>query len=188
MKSTHLALVLLSVGIIIGASFYSIATSLDPPPLIINSQQLSSATGMSWVLTSTSKINKIMNVSIGKGGFNSGIQGNFELKNNISTTLSVNVIRFANSSNANDTYINLTNSFSEGFNSHFPRNSTLSDGTIYKLIIQPSNISNGAGSTLNYTTLVAVHKSLLLVIMESGIFFSGSFTLRILNWELKTSK
>ena len=172
MKPMYVVLVLLSVGIVMGASYYAIATSLNTPPLI-NSQQLSSATNMSWGLTSTSKINKIMNVSIREGGFNSGIQGNFELKNNTSTTLSVNVISFANSTDANNTYINLTNSLFKGFSSHFPYNSTVSDGTIYDLMVQPPNVSHGVGSTINYTSLVAVHKNLFVWIMESGMFFSG---------------
>jgi hypothetical protein len=186
MKSTHLALVLLSVGIVMGASYYSIATSPGPPPLI-NSPQLSSVTNMSWVLTSTSKINKIMNVSIREGGFNSGIQGNFELKNNTSTTLSVNVIRYENPTDANKTYINLTNSLFKGFSSNFPYNSTVSNGIIYDLLIQPKNVSDGTGSTINYTTLIAVHKNLFVAIMESGISFPPASSIGILNWEVNAN-
>ncbi len=187
MKPMYVALILLSVGIVIEASYYAIAIPPTPPTLI-NSQQLSSATNMTWELASTSKINKIMNVSIREGDFNSGIQGNFELKNNTSTTLSVNVISFANSTDANNTYINLTNSFFEGFSSHFPYNSTVSNGTIYDLMVQPPNVSHGVGSTINYTALVAVHKNLFVWIMESGMFFSGSKAVRVLNWEVNANR
>ena len=184
MKPSYVALVLLSVGIVMGASYYAIATSLDTPSLI-NSQKLSSATNMSWELTSTSKINKIMNVSIREGGFNSGIQGNFELKNNTSTTLSVNVISFANSTDANNTYINLTNSYI-GFSSHFPYNSTVSNGTIYHLMTTHRNVSHGIG--WNFTTLVAVYKNIFVYITETGIFLHGSTTLEILNWEVNANR
>lgn len=187
MRKTQVALVLLFAGIIVGSYYYVIATSPDTPP-IINSHQLSSATNMSWDLTSTSKISKITNLTVGKRGFSSGIQRNFELGNNTSTTLSVNVIYFGDSTDANNTYINLTNSFFEGFSSNFPHNSTISNGSIHDIIVQPSNFSNGIGRTINYTTLVAVHKNILVEVMESVIFLSGSCTLRILNWELKASQ
>ena len=186
MKPMYVVLVLLSVGIVMGASYYAFGTSLNTPPLI-NSQQLSSATNMSWELTSTSKINKIMNVSIGEKGLNSGIQGNFELKNNTSTTLSVNIISFVNSTDANNTYINLTNSLFKGFSSHFPYNSTVSDGTIYDLLIQPKNVSDGVGKTINYTTLIAVHKNFFVAIMESGMYFPPASSVRILNWEINAN-
>jgi|YelNatPaOPRAMG01_1025707.scaffolds.fasta_scaffold180304_1 hypothetical protein len=76
MRKTQVALVLLFADIIVGSYYYVIATSPDTHP-IINSHQLSSATNMSWDLTSTSKISKITNLTVGKGGFSSGIQRNF---------------------------------------------------------------------------------------------------------------
>lgn len=188
MKRITILSVLLSVGIIIVAS-YSLILLPQKPAHMIDSQQLTSLTDLNWTHPfPDSKISKIMNHSVGEGGFISGIQGNFKLENNISTTLSVNLIYFQNSTDANDTYINLTNSFFESFSSHFPHNSTVSNGTIYDLMFQPSNVSSGTGSTINFTTLVAVHKNIFVEITESGISFPGSMALRILNWELKASQ
>ncbi len=187
MRITKTVMALLFAGIVLGASYYVIARPSDLPPLI-NAQQLSSITNMNWDLSSTSKISKVMNISASEGGFNPGVQGNFKLEKNTSTTLSVNVIYFRNSTDANNTYINLTNSFFEGYSSHFPLNTTVSNGTVYDIMFQPENASNGTGSTINFTTLVAVHKYIFVEIMESGIFFSGSMAFSILNWELKASQ
>ena len=100
----------------------------------------------------------------------------------------MNVIRYVNSTGANNTCINLTNSMFEEFGSNFPNNSVVSNRTIYHLMFQSPYVRNGTVRTINFTTLEVIHKNIFVVIMESGIFSSGALVLGILNWEVNANR
>ena len=186
MKKSQVAIVLLALGVAAAGGGYFAIWTFSNSLSLISAHQLSIITGLEWNISSVSSINKIGNISSGEQGMISGIQGDFSLKNNTSTTLSVNVIRFTNSSEANDIYINFTNSLFLGSGTHRSNNSTIINGTEYDLMIEPEHYE-GTGDVANFTVLIAVHNNIFLEIMESGILFSTHNALDLLKWEIKSN-
>ncbi len=170
---------------LVATSSYVVLEKLSPdPPVMIGTDQLSSLTNSNWSLSSSSNVNKIMNITAGHDGFITGKQSNFH-SNITETSMSINVLTFENASSSNATYIKLTDSLFNGFSSDFPANSTITNGTVYSYFNEPRNLSRG--SSTNFTSMIAVKGTLFTDIIAHGESLSEKFMLNIMLWEINSN-